>query len=204
MWRKALSVATVVQLLGVAVAPARAGSGPEAEAAVGVASGDGGGVRIDIPVGARVRLKLGGMHVDGLVSASDDAGLTIVQPNGVSYRAAREALDGLEVARPRPRLKGAVRGALLGAAIGGGIAAASLAGQKENPDGTCTDSFGTPEICTTGSQVAEMASMSAFLGFTIGLLFPGPLGARAAVDGVRVGVGPAPGGGVAARASVRF
>jgi len=202
MGRRALAVATVAQLLVAAVAPAEERPDPAASAAP--ARGRETRAAINLPVGDRVRLNLGGMRVEGRVSSSDDQGLTIVQENGVAYRAARESLDGLEVSRPRPRLKAALRAGLIGAAVMGGLGAVTMVGQEKLPDGSCTDSFQTPQECTTGAQVAEMAAISGFVGVVIGLVWPGQQWERVKMDRVRVGVGPAPGGGVAAQATVGF
>lgn len=203
MGRRALAVATAVQFLVVAAAPAQEAAAPAERAAIGAAT-RGGRTAIDIPLGERVRLSLGGMRVEGRVSASDDLGLTIVQPNGVSYRASREALDRLEVARPRPRLQAALRAGLIGAVVGGGMSASFLVGQKESPDGSCTDAYGTPQICATKSQVGQDTALGFTFGALLGALWPGHRWERVRVDRVRVSIGPAPGGGVAAQTSVRF
>jgi hypothetical protein len=199
----ALAVATAIQLLVATVAPAQE---PAADATLrAVAAPDeASGRSFDIPVGEQVRLLLGGLRVEGRVSASDDLALTIVQGNGVSYRASREALDRVEVARRRPRLQGALRAGLIGAVVGGGVSASFLVGQRENADGSCTDAYGTPQICATRQQVGQDAALGFAFGALIGALWPGHHWQRVRIDRVRVSVSSAPGGGVAARASVRF
>jgi hypothetical protein len=158
----------------------------------------------DVPLGERVRVTVGGMRVEGTVAASDGTGLTLLLERGVTYRALQSDLDRLEVARRRSWLAGAGRGALIGGLSVAAITAATIPGQKEEPDGTCTDSFGAPQICTTGRQVVEGLAMGALTGAIIGILFPGSRWERVENYEVRVGVAPAPGGGLAASASVGF
>ncbi len=158
----------------------------------------------NVPLGERVRITVGGLRVEGTVASSDPDGLTLLMKNGVTYRTAVDSIDRMEVARRRGWLAGAGRGALIGGLSVAAMAAAVLPGQKKEPDGTCTDSFGAPQICTTGRQVAEGLAMGALTGAVIGMLFPGTTWHRVESAGVRVGVTPAPGGGVAVRAAVTF
>jgi hypothetical protein len=158
----------------------------------------------NLPLGERVRLTVSGYRVEGTVAGSDEGGVTLLMKNGVTYRAGRGEIDGLEIARPRSWLAGAGRGALIGGLSVGAITAASLPGQMKEPDGSCTDSFGAPQVCTTGRQVVEGLAMGALTGAVIGMLFPGTRWDRVEFDKVRVSVAPAPSGGVAVNASVGF
>jgi hypothetical protein len=158
----------------------------------------------NVPQGEHVRVTVGGLRVEGTVAASDEVGLTLLLERGVTYRALGTDLDRLEVARRRGWLAGAGRGALIGGLSVAAITAATLPGQEKRPDGTCTDSLGAPQICTTGRQVAEGLTMGALSGAIIGALFPGTRWEQVEAREVRVSVAPAAGGGVALAASVGF
>jgi hypothetical protein len=158
----------------------------------------------NVPLGEHVRVTVGGLRVEGTVAASDGSGLTLLMERGVTYRALRTDLERLEVARRRSWLAGAGRGALIGGLSMAAITAATIPGQEKQPDGTCTDSFGAPQICTTGRQVAEGLAMGALTGAIIGALFPGKRWERVGSHEVRIGVSPAPGGGVAVQTALSF
>jgi len=193
-----MAVAVVVQMVAAGAAPA---AEVETQTSVGTTSAP---ATFGLPLGARARFDIGGMHVEGQVSSMDELGVTIMQENGLPYRVGVEAIDGLEVARARPRIQAAFRGALIGAAFGGALQGSLMVGQQQADDGSCTDAMGTPQECQTKAMLAETVALGALTGLVVGVLWPGHHWERVKVNRVRVGVGLAPGGGVAARATVSF
>ena len=157
--------------------------------------------------GERIRLRLpSGVRYSGRVVSADDSCVTVAGRDGLVLKVDRRELSGVEVSQARGRGEGALRGSLKGAALGallGGFVYAVDQGSKR-PDGLCGDLSSGITRCTTGSDVFSMTAGTALLGAALGALHPGERWLPVKPDALRVGLGRAPGGGVAVRASLSF
>ena len=157
--------------------------------------------------GERIRFRLpSGVRYSGRVVSADDSLLTVAGRDGLVLKVDRGQLSGVEVSQARGRGEGAVRGSLKGAAammlLGGFVYAADHSAKR--PDGLCGDLDTGISRCTTGSDVVTGALGGAVLGAVFGAVFPGERWLPIKPDTLRVGLGAAPGGGVAVRASLSF
>ena len=157
--------------------------------------------------GERIRLRLpSGARYTGRVVSADDSFVTVAGHDGLVLKVDRGQLSGVEVSQARGRGEGALRGSLKGAAamalLGGIVYAADHAAKR--PDGLCGDLNTGINTCSTGSDVVSAAVGGALLGAVFGAVFPGEHWLPIKPDALRVGLGPAPGGGVAVRASLSF
>jgi len=151
-----------------------------------------------------VRLDLAGVRVEGRLVVDDAGGMTVLRKNGAAFRAESAFIQGVEVARRRNWLLGAGRGALIGGLAVAAIDGVLMVGQKENPDGTCTDPYGTPTLCASRDQLASDVAVGALVGAVLGSIWPGHRWERLQTDRIRVSVAPAPGGGVGVLTTVSF
>ena len=157
--------------------------------------------------GERIRLRLpSGARYSGRVVSADDSFVTVAGRDGLVLKVDRGQLSSVEVSQARGRGEGALRGSLKGAAamalLGGFVYLADQSTKR--PDGLCGDLSTGISTCSTGSYVVVSAASGALLGAALGALFPGERWLPVKPDTLRVGLGPAPGGGVAVRASVSF
>jgi hypothetical protein len=147
-----------------------------------------------------------GKTYSGRFVSADDSSFTVTSGDGFVLRVDRDQLSGIEVSQPRSRGAGALRGALSGAAglalLGGAVYAADSASKR--PDGLCGDLTTGIQTCMTGGDVAAAVAGGAMIGSILGAVFPGEHWIHAKPDALHVGLGPAPGGGLAVRASMSF
>jgi hypothetical protein len=95
-----------------------------------------------------------------------------------------------------------LKGAAILLVAGGVLYGADQATKR--PDGLCGDLTTGIQTCTTGSDVAIAVVGGAMIGAALGAVFPGERWIHLQPDAVRIGLGRAPGGGWAARASLSF
>ena len=153
----------------------------------------------------RIRLASGRTYRGAFVSA-DESSLAITSGDGFVLRVDRDQVSTIDVAQARSRGMGAVRGSVKGAAVmllAGGVVYAADSATKR-PDGLCGDVTTGIQTCTTGSEVATAVVGGAMIGAALGAVFPGERWIHLQPDAVRIGLGRAPGGGWAARASFSF
>ena len=157
--------------------------------------------------GERIRLRLpSGARFTGRVVSVDESFVAVGGRDGLVLKVERAQLSSVEVGQARGRGEGALRGSLKGAAamalLGGFVYAADHSAQRS--DGLCGNLSTGITTCTSRSEIISAVAGGAILGAAFGAAFPGERWLPVKPDALRVGLGLAPGGGVAIRASLSF
>jgi hypothetical protein len=132
--------------------------------------------------------------------------VTIVDERGVALTLERSQIARLEVGRRRGRGQGALRGALWGGAVAAlaGVTVYAMDQGSKREDGLCGDLETGITTCTKASEIPAGIFGGVLFGAVIGSAWPGMEWKPTDSDAFRVAVTPVAGGGVGARATIRF
>src|SRR5262245_26247753 len=159
------------------------------------------------PAGSRVRLTtLDGTRFKGRMVGVEDGQVTLLEDRGLAVRVGRDQLARIEVSEKRSPLHGFFRGAVAGAAVGAAFGVTMYYADRTEvrPDGLCGDLEVGITTCTDGADIKGYAGMGALIGGIVGVFKPGTTWKPLESQDLRVSLAPAPGGGVAVRASLAF
>lgn len=159
------------------------------------------------PAGSRVRITTveGGRFAGRLVGV-EGGQVTLLDDRGLAVRVGSDQLARVELSERRGALQGFFRGALVGAAVGAtfGVSFYFVDRSEERPDGLCGNLETGLTTCTSSADIKGYAATGALIGGIVGVFKPGATWRPIQSRDLRVSLAPAPGGGVAVRASLGF